>query len=71
MADCEQLRQIVEDLVEVMHLQAKELEKLVEHLEQVVGHLSYQHQLSVVASELSELHIRVKKLASSSAKETG
>jgi hypothetical protein len=62
MADGEQLRQIVEDLIEVMHLQAKELEKLVEHVEQVAGHLGYQHQLPVVASELSELHVRIKKL---------
>jgi hypothetical protein len=63
MVDGEQLRQIVEDTIEVMHLQAKELEKLVEHVEQVAGHLGYQHQFSVIASELSELHVRIKKLS--------
>lgn len=59
----EELRKIVEDLVDVMHTQAKELEKLVAHIEQVAGHVGYRHEFSVVASELSELHLRVKKLA--------
>jgi hypothetical protein len=63
MAESEELRQIVEDLIGAMHLQAKELEKLVERVEQVAGHLGYQHQLSIVASELSELHVRVKNLS--------
>jgi hypothetical protein len=62
MTDNEQLRQIVADLIEVMHLEAKELEKLIEHVEQAAGHLGYQHQFSVVASELSELHVRINKL---------
>jgi hypothetical protein len=61
MADCEPLRQIVEGLIEVMHLQARELEKLVEHVEQVAGHLGYQPQFSVVVSELSELQVRIRK----------
>ncbi|HKI35926.1 MAG TPA: hypothetical protein VKA46_28985 [Gemmataceae bacterium] len=63
MADYEQLRKVVEDLVQVMHVQAKDLEKLVEHIEQGTGHLGYQHQFSVVASALSELHLRVQKLS--------
>jgi adenine deaminase len=62
MKDGEQLRQIVLDLIGVMHLQAKELETLVEHVEQVAGHLGYRPQFSVIASELSELHVRIKKL---------
>jgi hypothetical protein len=61
MADHEQLRKIVEDLIDVMHLQAKEMEKLVDHIEQATGHLGYQTQFSVIASELSELHIRIRK----------
>jgi hypothetical protein len=61
MADQEPLRQIIEDLIDVMHLQAKELEKLVDHIEQRAGHLGYQTQFSVIASELSELHVRIKK----------
>ena len=62
MAESEALHQIVEDLIGVMHLQARELGKLVERVEQVAGRLGYHNQFSVVASELSELHMRVKKL---------
>jgi hypothetical protein len=60
--NAEGLRDIVEDLINVVHLQAKELEKLVAHVEQVTTHLPYQHQFALVASELSELHQRIKKL---------
>jgi hypothetical protein len=45
-----------------LHRQAKELEKLVERVERVAGHLGDQHELSIIASELSELHVRAKKL---------
>jgi hypothetical protein len=63
--EIEPLRQIIADLIDVMHLQAKELEKMITHVEQVTGyHLGYQDRFSLVASELSELHSRVKKLAS-------
>lgn len=62
MTQCEQLGRIVEDLVGVMHLQARELEKLVERVEQVAGRLGDAHQFSVIASELSELHVRIRKL---------
>jgi len=62
MSDAEQLRAVLEDLIDVLHLQAKELEKLVTHVEQQTTSLVYQHQFSLVASELSELHHRIKKL---------
>jgi hypothetical protein len=62
MAQYEQLRQVVEDLVEVMHLQTKQLEQLVERVEQVAGHLGFESRLSVIASELSEIHRRVQRL---------
>jgi hypothetical protein len=62
MAEYEQLRQVVEDLVEVMHLQTKQLEQLVERVEQVAGHLGFENRLSVIASELSEIHRRVQRL---------
>jgi hypothetical protein len=61
MPDCEELRAIVEDLIQAAHLQAKELERLVDHVQQVAGRLGYSHQFSVVASELSELLVRIKK----------
>jgi hypothetical protein len=64
MTDQGSLLKVVEDLIEIAHLQAKELEKLVDHVEQATGHLSYQPKFSLIASELSELHVRVKKLSS-------
>ena len=62
MTDYEPLRRVVEDLIEVMHVQTKDLEKLVQRVEQLAGRLDYENQLSVVASELSELHVRIKNL---------
>jgi hypothetical protein len=61
MAKLEELIRVVEDLIQVMHLQAKELEKLVTRVNQVTR-LDYENQLPLVASELSELHVRIKKL---------
>ena len=58
----ENLQTILTDLIGVMHVQAKELEKLVEHVQQVAGRLDYQHQFSVIASELSELRVRAQQL---------
>lgn len=66
MKDHEALRKVIEEFIGVMHLQTKELEKLLAHVEQVTGRLPDGGQLSVVASELSELHQRVKKLAGKS-----
>jgi hypothetical protein len=62
MSQFEPLRKALEDLIDVLHLQAKDLEKLVTAVEQATGRLGYESQLSVVASELSELHHRVKHL---------
>lgn len=64
MTDYEPLRRVVEDLIDIMHVQTKDLEKLVLRVEQLAGRLDWQNQLSVVASELSELHVRIKKLES-------
>lgn len=54
MHESNELRAILNDLVEILHLEAKELEKLVTHIEQVTTHLPQPHQFSVVASGLSE-----------------
>lgn len=54
---------ILEDLIAVLHLQAKELEKLVAHVEQVTTRLPEMNDLSVVRSELAALLVRVKKLS--------
>jgi hypothetical protein len=62
MSEHDQLRQIVTGLIETLHLEARELEKLVAHVEQVAGRLGYEHQFSVVSSELAELHRRIKHI---------
>jgi hypothetical protein len=62
MKDLEQLGAVVEDLIDVLHLQSKELEKLMVHVEQVTTRLPEAARLSVVASELSALHLRIKEL---------
>ncbi len=68
MANEESLSEIVEDLIGVMQIQTKELEKLVARIQQVAGHLDLRDQLSVVSSELSELHVRIRKLGAASAR---
>ena len=62
MAKEESLREIVADLIAVLHLQAKELEKLVVQIEQVTNRLPGENRLSLVVSELSELKTRIQKL---------
>ena len=62
MAKEESLREIVADLIAVLHLQAKELEKLVVQIEQVTDRLPGENRLSLVVSELSELKTRIQKL---------
>ncbi|HVK10102.1 MAG TPA: hypothetical protein VM597_15140 [Gemmataceae bacterium] len=57
-----ELRMIVEDLIQVLHQQAVELERLTDHLAQTVGRLPEGPELSVVRSELTGLHVRAKKL---------
>jgi hypothetical protein len=56
----EQLCKIVEDLIDVMHLQAKQLENLVVHVEQIAGRVPGDNQLSLIVSELSELKRRIQ-----------
>ena len=60
--DVQELAAVLDDLIEVLHSQARSLEKLVAHVEQVSGHLPEVGELSVVLSTLTGLHHRVKKL---------
>jgi hypothetical protein len=62
MSVVEGLRQIVEELIGTLHQQTRELERLVERVEQVVGHLGIAPEFGAVGSELAALHVRVKKL---------
>jgi hypothetical protein len=58
----EELAAVVDELIEVLHLQAKELENLIAHVEQVTVHLPEGSEMSVIRSSLSGLHLRIKKL---------
>jgi hypothetical protein len=57
-----ELAAVVDELIEILHLQARELEKLIAHVEQVTVHLPEESTLSVIRSSLSGLHQRLKKL---------
>ena len=58
----EELAAVVDDLIEVLHLQARELEKLIAHVEQVTAHMPEGSEISVIRSSLSGLHLRIRKL---------
>ena len=62
MSDCDELRQIVTELTEVVHSQAKHLETLVERVEQSAGPLGLAPEFAVVAAETAALTVRLKKL---------
>lgn len=61
----EDLAVVLDELIEVLHLQAKELENLIAHVGQVTGHLPEESKISVIRSTLTGLHVRVNKLRSS------
>jgi hypothetical protein len=58
----EQLAAVVDELIEVLRLQANELEKLIAHVEQVTAHLPGESEISVIRSSLSGLQLRGRKL---------
>ena len=58
----EELRMVVEELIQTMHEQTRQLEKLVEHLGPVAGRLPEGTNLSLLGSQLTALHVRAKKL---------
>lgn len=55
-ADPERLAGFLRDLVQVIHLQAKEIERLTTHVEQHTTRLLAPSTMPVVVSELSALH---------------
>ncbi len=62
MADNEQLETILADLLDVLYLQAKGMEKLFARVEQVTPCLPEVNEVSVVRSELAALQVRMRKL---------
>ena len=61
-------RPVVEDLIDVLHQQARAMEGLVEQVERAAGHLpGVSGEFSAAASQLSELHQRARALATPAA----
>jgi hypothetical protein len=53
------LKGIVQELIELMRAEARELEKLVIHVEQVAGKLPDEPQFAALASQLTALKARM------------
>jgi hypothetical protein len=60
--DVEELAAVVDELIEVLHTQARELEHLIAHVEQVTVRLPEESAMAVIRSSLTGLHQRIKKL---------
>jgi hypothetical protein len=60
--NAEELAAVMDELLEILHLQARQLENLTGHIEQVTTRLPEESEMSVVRSTLAGLHQRVKKL---------
>mgnify|MGYP000883458627 CR=1 FL=1 len=65
--DLVELEQIVQELIETLHNQARELDLFVTRVEQQTTLRDFPKGLSVVASQLSQLQYRVHKLTSQGA----
>jgi hypothetical protein len=61
MAENDALCDFLNDLIETLHLQAKEIERITTQLEQQTAPLHPPSEMPVVVSTLSELHSRVKR----------
>jgi hypothetical protein len=59
--DTSELAAVVDELIEVLHREARELERLAERVRQVT-HAPEESELSVIRSSLSNLHRRIKTL---------
>jgi hypothetical protein len=61
MAETEVFGDFLSDLIETLHLQAREIERITTQLEQQTGPLHPPSEMPLVVSALSELHSRVKR----------
>lgn len=55
-----ELQEIVRELIDLMRLETREVEKLVVHLEQFAGKLPEEHQFSSLTAQLTALRTRLK-----------
>jgi hypothetical protein len=60
----EEIVAVVDELLEILDLQGRELEKLIAHVGQVTGRLPEESGMSVIRSSLGGLRLRTKKLRS-------
>jgi len=58
----DELAVVVDELIDILRLQAGELEKLIARVEQVTAHLPEEREIAVIRSSLNGLHLRLKKL---------
>lgn len=58
--------EVMNDLIEVLQLQAKQIEKLIVHVERHTDTVNYPQEMPLVVSELSALHRRMATLIQNS-----
>lgn len=58
--DLAKVQQLLSDLLDLLHAQAKEIERLTTHVERHTDRLLQPSQMALLVSELSELQSRVK-----------
>ena len=61
----------LEEMADVLHTQAKELERLIAHIEGTSARLDYKSQMATIASALSGMHVRLKHLRQEGGKAPG
>jgi hypothetical protein len=60
------LAPMLEDLLDVLRLQAQEIEDLIDHVEQTAARLGYESRMPQIVSRLSELRQRMRRRCESS-----
>jgi ABC-type transporter Mla subunit MlaD len=66
MIDETRIPQVMNELIEVLQLQAKQIEKLIVHVERHTDRVNYPQEMPLVVSELSALHRRMAMLIQNS-----
>jgi hypothetical protein len=60
---------ILEELIEALQVQAKELDKLITHVQQVSPRLGYKSEISAVSATLSKLRLQMRETVPPSGQE--
>jgi hypothetical protein len=59
--DTNELTAVLEELIEALQVQAKELDKLITHVQQVSPRLGYKSEISAVSATLSKLRMQMRE----------